>query len=136
MVEQPSRIKNTLKFWQYTTRFLNKKICNELFSPIVHQIKLKNKRQYKNKNNTNRLEAVLVTVNKFDLLKPMEILIFYIKYTRNYIGFKLRSVFNVFGKIEDHNLLRQQNVQEGFRTIERFLVKNLCVYQFKQTSII
>ena len=36
MFEQRSRIINILKFWQYTTRFLDKKICNELFSPIVH----------------------------------------------------------------------------------------------------
>ena len=33
MFEYRSRIINILNFWQYTTRFLNKKICNKLLVP-------------------------------------------------------------------------------------------------------
>ena len=40
MFELRSRIINILTFWQCTTRFPNKKICYELFIPIVHLISL------------------------------------------------------------------------------------------------
>ena len=35
MFEWRSRKINKTKFWQYITSFLNKKICDELYSPIV-----------------------------------------------------------------------------------------------------